>query len=111
MTYNSYDVVTVPFPFTDKTATKKRPALVLSKQEYQCKTGHLILLMITSANNSSWSSDIQISDLSAVGLKNPSVIRFKMFSLDERLIIKKIGNLSELDRQKVKEILFKTLDI
>jgi mRNA interferase MazF len=111
MTYNSWDVVTVPFPFTDKTAAKKRPALVLSKSEHQCKTGHLILLMITSANNSSWHSDIQVTDLNAVGLKNTSVIRFKIFSLDERLIIKKIGNLSDLDKQKVKEKLLETIDI
>lgn len=111
MTYNSWDVVTVPFPFTDKTAAKKRPALVLSKSEYQCKTGHLILLMITTANNSSWYSDIQIADLNAAGLKTSSVIRFKMFSLDERLIIKKIGNLSDLDKEKVKEQLSATIDI
>ena len=111
MTYNSWDVVTVPFPFTDKTAAKKRPALILNKSEYQCKTGHLILLMITSANNSSWYSDIQIEDLNLVGLKNPSVIRFKMFSLDERLIIKKIGNLSEPDKQKVKEQILGTIDL
>ncbi len=30
MTYKQFDVVVVPFPFTDKAATKKRPALILS---------------------------------------------------------------------------------
>ena len=109
--YNSWDVVTVPFPFTDSTETKRRPALILSKSDYQCKTGNLILLMITSAGDSSWYSDIKIEDLTTVGLKKSSVVRFKMFSLDERLIIKKIGNLSEPDKQKVKENLSKTIDI
>lgn len=110
MTYNCWDIITVPFPFTDRTTTKKRPALVISKPEYQCKTGNIILLMITSAGNSSWYSDVQIADLNAAGLKNPSIIRFKVFSLDERLIIKKIGSLPESDKIKVKENLLSTFE-
>jgi mRNA interferase MazF len=111
MTYNNFDVVAVPFPFTDRNTTKKRPALVINKQEYQCKTGHLILLMITSAEHSSWYSDINIEDLNSTGLKKASVIRFKVFSLDERLIIKKIGCLSEQDKIKVKENLVNTIEL
>jgi len=111
MVYNTWDVVAVPFPFTDKQANKKRPALVINKPEYQCKTGHLILLMITSAKNSSWYSDIQIKDLNTAGLKTPSIIRFKNFSLDERLIIKKIGYLAEPDKFEVKEKLLEILDL
>jgi len=111
MTYNNWDVVAVFFPFTDRSSTKKRPALIISKSEYQCKTGHLILLMITSAEHSSWYSDINIEDLNLTGLKNPSVIRFKVFSLDERLIIKRIGCLSESDKMKVKENLLNTIEL
>jgi mRNA interferase MazF len=111
MTYDAWDVVTVPFPFTDKTNVKQRPALVLNKSEYQIKTGHILLLMITSAANSNWYSDINIEDLITAGLKKSSIVRFKIFSLDERLIIKKIGVLSTLDIQKVRKNLLNILDI
>ena len=111
MTYNTYDIVSVPFPFTDRIRTKKRPALVISKLDYQCKTGHLILLMITTAGHSVWYSDIQINDLNSAGLNHASVIRFKVFSLDERLIIRKIGNLSETDKEKVRNNLVNTFEL
>jgi mRNA interferase MazF len=111
MTYNTWDTVTIPFPFTDRNIIKKRPALIISKPDYQRKTGHLILLMITSAKHSSWYSDIQINDLNVAGLKTPSVNRFKVFSLDERLIIKKIGCLSDADKAKVKENLLNIIEV
>lgn len=111
MTYNNWDIVTVPFPFTDKNTNKKRPALVINKPEYQCKTGHVILLMITSSGNNVWYSDVTVTDMEATGLKTPSVVRFKMFSLDERLIIKKIGYLSKSDKIKVKEHISNTFEL
>lgn len=101
VTYNSWQIVAVPFPFTDKNQTKKRPALVINKSDFQTTQGHVILLMITSAKNSNWSSDIPITDLKSAGLNNPSVIRFKMFTLDERLIIKETGTLVKKDREEV----------
>ena len=103
MIYNSWDVVLVPFPFTERNAAKKRPALVINKPDYQINTSHIILLMITSANKSNWNSDINIDDLQSAELPHPSVVRFKIFSLDERFIIKKLGNLSQNDRQKIKQ--------
>jgi mRNA interferase MazF len=111
MIYNTWDIILVPFPFTDKNTTKKRPALVINNLEYQAKTGHLILLMITSAKNSSWYSDTKIEELDITGLKAPSIIRFKVFSLDEKLIIKKVGVLSEIDKQNIKEKMALTINV
>ena len=101
MIYNAYDVVLVPFPFTDRNVNKKRPALVVNKPDYQIKTGHLVLLMITSAKNSGWENDIEIQDLKIAGLPCPSVVRHKLFSLDERIILKKLGSLSKIDKNGV----------
>jgi len=103
MIYNKFDLITVPFPFTDRDKSKLRPALVISNAEYQEVNNHIVLLMVTSAKHSTWKYDIPITGLEESGLKAASVIRFKMFSVDERIIVKKIGVLSLIDSEKVEE--------
>jgi len=110
MIYNQFDIVFTPFPFTDKNAAKKRPAIVLNNRNYQLKTNHLILAMITSAKNSKWENDLQIKEIEPTGLKSASVIRYKIFSLDERVVLKKLGTISENDQKQVKENLLKLLE-
>ncbi|OJW47227.1 MAG: hypothetical protein BGO67_02915 [Alphaproteobacteria bacterium 41-28] len=107
--YKPYNIVSVPFPFTDKDFTKKRPALIISKEEYQMHNHHCILAMITSAKQSQWNEDIRISDFELAGLPGPSIIRFKLFTLDERLILRILGKLSENDQKVVKKILRRVL--
>jgi mRNA interferase MazF len=100
MTYKPFSVIVVPFPFTDKSNTKNRPALVISNLEHLQHTGHVTCLMITSAKNSSWPNDHLIQDLKTAGLATSSIIRQKIFTLDARLIKKTIGKLS-LPEQKI----------
>lgn len=107
MIYRPWEVVAVPFPFTDVNVQKKRPAVVISNQLYQEQHGHCILAMITSAKQSAWAADIAIIDLNSAGLKSPSVVRSKIFTLDERLILKTVGVLSLPDQEKVKQVLKK----
>ncbi|MEN9566592.1 MAG: hypothetical protein RLZZ69_1788 [Cyanobacteriota bacterium] len=95
--YQQFDVVVVPFPFTDGNQTKRRPALVLSDRD-TLTIDKTILAMITTKNHLLWPLDTVINDLEAVGLDAPSMIRFKLFTLDNHLIIKKIGSLSKYDR-------------
>ncbi len=101
--YDQWSVVVVPFPFTDKDTTKKRPALVLSTSEFQLDHSHVILSMITSAHASTWPTDTVIQDLGKAGLTAPSLIRFKIFTLYEKLILYPIGTLSIQDQVKFKE--------
>ena len=100
--FKPYSVVVVPFPFTDKDYTKKRPALVVSQEEYQKYTRHCILAMITSAKQSRWENDIPIHDIKAGSLPGLSVIRPKLFTLYERLILGELGELSGEDKEAVK---------
>ena len=49
MIYEPFDVVVVPFPFTDSSRKKRRPALVLSqKAKFGALIEHSVLAMITS---------------------------------------------------------------
>lgn len=98
--YDRFNVVVVPFPFTETSEAKRRPALVLSSlKHFNAKADASVMAMITTAAHSSWPLDMKIQDLESAGLPVPSIIRMKLFTLDHRLIIKKIGKLSLKDQQ------------
>jgi len=48
ISYDFGDVVLVPFPFTDQSASKKRPAVIVSSAAYNAARLDLILMAITS---------------------------------------------------------------
>ncbi len=106
MTYKQFDVVVVPFPFTDSSATKKRPALIVSDAAaFNRVTKKNVMAMITTASHSPWAKDIPITDLASAGLKAKSIIRMKLFTLDDALVLKKIGQLAASDRHSTKTTL------
>jgi mRNA interferase MazF len=104
----SYDVVVVPFPFTDRRTSKRRPALALSSEAFNDESGHTVLAMITSAANPAWPMDVSIEPVEA-GLRAPSKVRLKLFTLDNRLILRKVGSLGERDRRAVAATVHKVL--
>jgi len=102
-------VVVLPFPFTDSTAAKRRPALVLSTQAFNDRASHVVLAMITSRENPGWPLDTDIRDLAAAGLSHASVVRMKLFTLDERFILRKAGALAAADQTAVQRSLGRLL--
>ena len=112
MGYKRFDVVRVPFPFTDKDASKNRPALVLSDAlAFNAPTGHSVMAMITSEAHSGWPLDCVVRNLQAAGLPAPSKVRFKLFTLDDRLVHGKLGQLDEQDAQRVQQALNQLLGL
>ena len=109
MAWQPFDLVRVPFPFTDRQTSKRRPALVLSTLGFQNDSEHLHLAMVTSAANSHWSSDRPIEDLKSAGLHIPCVVRFKLFTLDQRLVFGTLGSLSMVDQRGVQDRLAQVL--
>jgi mRNA-degrading endonuclease toxin of MazEF toxin-antitoxin module len=70
VTCEAWQVVIVPFPFTDRGTTKKRPALVLSHKRFN-RHGHTILAMVTSAAHAPWPGDVRLTNLKEAGLVQP----------------------------------------
>ena len=106
MQLERFDVVVVPFPFTDREAVKRRPALVISDaMNFNNRIGHSVMAMITSASHTPWPLDVTIEDLDAAGLPAPSVARMKLFTLDHRFVIRKAGRLASEDEKQVNSAL------
>jgi mRNA interferase MazF len=102
VSFERFAVVRVPFPFTDRNASKNRPALVLSDAaSFNTPAGHSVMAMITSQGNAPWPLDCPIADLQAAGLPAPSLVRFKLFTLDHRLVRGELGQLAAVDAEAV----------
>ena len=101
MAYARFSILRVPFPFTDRQSQKHRPALVISDPSFQQASGHLLLAMVTSAAHSAWPLDWPIKKLESTGLKHACLVRLKLFTLDERLCVNRLGELSAVDANGV----------
>ena len=96
VTFEAFDIVVMPFPFTNRTTAIRHPAPVLSDAgKFNKHVGQLVLAMITSSSNSDWPLDVNIQDLDAAGLPSASVVRMKLFTLDDKLVIRKAGMLAK----------------
>ena len=110
MTCEPFDVVVVPFPFTDRQTERRRPALVVSSPDFNAAHDQSILAMITSAEGE-WPSDVAIRDWREAGLNVACKVRLKLFTLDDTLILRRAGALSERDAEAVKSSLVRFLAV
>lgn len=100
--WQPWDVVLVPFPYTEKVYTKVRPALIVSTDTLSVKTGKYFLAMITSAKHTAIYGDVLVSDLALAGLPVASLVRpSKMTTFEESLFVRSIGTLGHSNRKKV----------
>ena len=72
--------------------------MVISRRTFNAE-GHTVMAMITDERNRRWPLDVRVDHV-AIGLKMPSVVRMKFFTLDNRLVLRRIGRLAPADRQK-----------
>jgi mRNA interferase MazF len=100
--YKAFEVVAVPFPFTDREATKRRPALVISNVDFNSHHQQLVLAMITSTTENIWPSDVALTSWQEAGLKVACHLRLKLFTLDQSLVVKTIGKLSHKDIKSIR---------
>lgn len=98
------DIVLIPFPFTDLTGSKKRPALILL-------SGSLDVTVSFISTQLHWQepTDLLLHPNSTNGLKKPSLVRIgKIATVDKALVIGKLGNIGakeieELDKNRIAE--------
>jgi mRNA interferase MazF len=100
------DIILVPFPFTDQSATKKRPAVVISSKPYNQGRPDLIIMAVTSQiKPTSIIGEVIIQDWQEAGLLKPSAIKPVITTIEKPLVIKTMGRLNDNDRIALQESL------
>ncbi len=93
------DIVLVPFPFTDQSATKKRPAVVISSEAYHQQRPDLIIMAVTSQVKSTQTvGETFVQDWQGAGLLKPSAIKPVITTIERGLVISQLGQLKENDQ-------------
>jgi len=96
------DIVLVPFPFTDQSGIKKRPAIVVSSSGYQARRRDVIIMAVTSRMRSTSAfGEFEVAEWKKAGLIVPSVVKPVLATIEKRLVIKKLGSLQRADRESL----------
>ena len=105
-TCNLGDILLVPFPFTDQSDVKKRPAVVVSSDAYNSEKPDIVIMAVTSQMRSAdYFGDMKVEQWKEAGLLKPSVIKPIFTTIEKSLVIKKLGYLKEKDQAGIKETL------
>lgn len=96
------DIVLVPFPFTNQTASKKRPAVVVSNPAFHNRRPDLILMAVTSqVRTPLLAGEASLTGWQTAGLLKPSVTKPMLMTVEKPLILRRLGRLNAHDRQAV----------
>jgi len=96
------DVVLVPFPYTDLSATKTRPAVVVSSDFYHAVRPEILLAYLSSSlSRADPRLDYILRDWQESGLLKPTFMRPKIAAVEPSLIVYHVGKLSKRDMQEV----------
>lgn len=101
--FEVWDLVKVPFPYTNRPVQQRRPALVVAAPVAPGAPELLWVLMVTSAANRGWLGDVVISDLTAAGLPAASVVRSAKIATIEARDAERIGSLPPDNQSQVTE--------
>jgi mRNA interferase MazF len=106
MNYNFAEVVLVPFPFTDQSGLKRRPAVIVSSDAYNLSKPDLVLMGVTSQIRKPLNfGEIEITQWQKAGLLKPSVIKSVITTVENNLIFRRLGKLEDTDTVALQNIL------
>lgn len=107
--FNKYKIILTPFPFTDLSSSKVRPAIIVSKESIG---DDVVVVFISSQNNKKFGFDLSLLKSKINGLKTDSVIRVsKIATLDKKIILGEIGELDKSLQKKLDSSLTKMLGL
>ena len=106
MPHSFGDVMLVPFPFTDQSGAKKRPAVIVSSSGYNTGRRDLVIMAITSqVRQPPGFGEALVADWQAAGLIKPSVLKPVFTTIEQRLVVRTMGTLSAADLRTLREVI------
>jgi mRNA interferase MazF len=106
MPYHFGDVIVVPFPFTDQTTSKKRPAVVVSSETYHRERPDLILMAVTSQLRPAPTvGEVVVLRWQEAGLLKPSVIKPLLTTIESNLVLRQLGTLHAEDQHSLRKVI------
>ncbi len=107
--YDRGDVVLIPFPFSDLTGAKMRPALIISNSAFNVAEDRICCLV--TSNPSASGIKIEKQDFEQGKLLFKSTVRpQRLFTINRRIIIKKLCSVKKVFQNKVFESLCKIIE-
>ena len=98
------DIVVLPFPFTDLTNCKLRPALIISNEKYNRKKNVIVICISTQQSLKAYTLVLKQEDLKLGKLQKKSYIRFQnIFTIEKRLIKKIVAKLNTKSLNKIRD--------
>lgn len=98
ISYKRGDILLVPFPFSDQSSIKQRPALVISVDAFQGQGPDLLIMVITTQiSGPSGLGEFLIRDWKSAGLIKPSAVKAAISTLEASLVRRQLGRLSDYD--------------
>ncbi|MDQ1265919.1 MAG: mRNA interferase MazF [Bacteroidota bacterium] len=110
--YKIGDVILVPFPFSNQKVIKKRLAVVISSSQYNLITSDIIIIAVTSQIFSRMEfGECYIKNWQEAGLVKLSTIKPAIATIEQELIIKKLGELTNEDLQSLQKVLINIMEL
>ncbi|MCL2833848.1 MAG: type II toxin-antitoxin system PemK/MazF family toxin [Treponema sp.] len=109
--YKRGEILLIPVPFTDLSAAKKRPVLVISNDQYNTTVSHDIVVAAITSNLSQGGISINNSDMISGQLPKSSTIRCdKIYTLYQGIVVKIIGTVSNSIQNAVRKEIHQSID-
>ncbi len=104
------EVLLVPFPFTDQTGAKKRPAVVVSSSAYNAGRRDIVIMAITSqVRKPLLFGETAVDDWQSAGLVKASVVKPVFATIEQSLVIRSLGKLAAADAKPLLKLLAQLL--
>ncbi len=104
MPFEFGDVVLVRFPFTNQTAFKQRPAVVVSNRSYNTARPDVVIVAVTSQlHPMTGFGEVLITQWQAANLLKPSAIKPVFATIEQSLIVRSLGSLQSPDQATLRQ--------
>ncbi len=98
------DILLIPIPFSDLSSQKRRPVIVISNDQYNTKTGDVVVVAMTSNPQvTDYSFSITSSDLVTGALNRPGRVRVdKIYTLSQTIVVKTFGQVNRVTIDRIR---------